>query len=94
MVENVNSEVTDFLNFYTLLFTIMNHLPHKSLKSAYSFYNVHTQTPLLDLMSNTLILTKMKGFDVFNAVTLMENKTSLENFKFSIGTATYSLICN
>ena len=42
-VENVNSEVTDFLNFYTLLFTIMNHPPHKSLKSAYSFYNVHTQ---------------------------------------------------
>lgn len=43
-------------------------------------------------MSNTLVLTKMKGFDVFNAVNLMENKTFLE--KCSMGTATYSIIYN
>ena len=45
-------------------------------------------------MSNTLVLTKMKGFDVFNAVNLMENKTFLEKFKCSMGTATYSIIYN
>lgn len=89
MVENVNSEVIDLLNFYILLLTIMTHPPHKTLKSAYSFYNVHTQTPLLDLMSNTLVLTKM-----FNAVNLMENKTFVEKFKLSMGTATYSIIYN
>uniref|UniRef100_A0A8C5VIT1 Glycylpeptide N-tetradecanoyltransferase n=1 Tax=Microcebus murinus TaxID=30608 RepID=A0A8C5VIT1_MICMU len=85
MMENANGEVMDFLSFYTLPSTIMNHPTHKSLKAAYSFYNVHTQTPLLDLMSDTLVLTEMKGFDVFNALDLMENKTFLEKLKFGIG---------
>uniref|UniRef100_A0A8D0NTR8 Glycylpeptide N-tetradecanoyltransferase n=1 Tax=Sus scrofa TaxID=9823 RepID=A0A8D0NTR8_PIG len=82
---NASGEVTDFLSFYTLPSTIMNHPTHKSLKAAYSFYNVHTQTPLLDLMSDALVLAKMKGFDVFNALDLMENKTFLEKLKFGIG---------
>ncbi|XP_023573913.1 glycylpeptide N-tetradecanoyltransferase 1 [Octodon degus] len=85
VVENASGEVTDFLSFYTLPSTIMNHPTHKSLKAAYSFYNVHTQTPLLDLMSDALVLAKMKGFDVFNALDLMENKTFLEKLKFGIG---------
>uniref|UniRef100_A0A2K6UZQ5 Glycylpeptide N-tetradecanoyltransferase n=1 Tax=Saimiri boliviensis boliviensis TaxID=39432 RepID=A0A2K6UZQ5_SAIBB len=85
VVESANGEVTDFLSFYTLPSTIMNHPTHKSLKAAYSFYNVHTQTPLLDLISNALVLAKMKGFDVFNALDLTENKTFLEKLKFGIG---------
>ncbi|KAG8504989.1 Glycylpeptide N-tetradecanoyltransferase 2, partial [Galemys pyrenaicus] len=51
----------------------------RSLKAAYSFYNIHMETPLLDLMDDTLIIAKLKGFDVFNALDLMENKTFLEN---------------
>lgn len=105
--------MTDFLSFYTLPSTIMNHPVHRSLKAAYSFYNVHTTTTLLDLMSDALILAKsvhvqsyktcslkcllaknywnfscffiQKGFDVFNALDLMENKTFLEKLKFGIG---------
>lgn len=107
--------MTDFLSFYTLPSTIMNHPVHHSLKAAYSFYNVHTTTPLLDLMQDALILAKsvcvfllsgvwslnlppletnntfsfhrfiQKGFDVFNALDLMENKTFLEKLKFGIG---------
>ncbi|XP_053555813.1 glycylpeptide N-tetradecanoyltransferase 1 isoform X1 [Bombina bombina] len=85
VVETPNGEVTDFLSFYTLPSTIMNHPTHKSLKAAYSFYNVHTKTPLIDLMNDALILAKLKGFDVFNALDLMENKTFLEKLKFGIG---------
>ncbi|KAG2461162.1 NMT1 tetradecanoyltransferase, partial [Polypterus senegalus] len=85
VVENSEGVVTDFLSFYTLPSTIMNHPVHKSLKAAYSFYNVHTTTPLLDLMNDALILAKSKGFDVFNALDLMENKTFLEKLKFGIG---------
>ncbi|XP_067412345.1 glycylpeptide N-tetradecanoyltransferase 1 isoform X1 [Emydura macquarii macquarii] len=85
VVESPTGEVTDFLSFYTLPSTIMNHPTHKSLKAAYSFYNVHTKTPLLDLMSDALILAKSKGFDVFNALDLMENKPFLEKLKFGIG---------
>ncbi len=36
----------------------MNHPVHRSLKAAYSFYNVHTTTTLLDLMGDALILAK------------------------------------
>ena len=51
--------LTDFTSFYTLPSTVMHHPLHRSLKAAYSFYNVHTQTPLLDLMNDSLILAKM-----------------------------------
>ncbi|KAG5854814.1 hypothetical protein ANANG_G00041760 [Anguilla anguilla] len=85
VVENAQGAVTDIASFYTLPSTIMNHPVHNSLKAAYSFYNVHTTTPLLDLMGDALILAKSKGFDVFNALDLMENKNFLEKLKFGIG---------
>uniref|UniRef100_A0A2K5PRB6 Glycylpeptide N-tetradecanoyltransferase n=1 Tax=Cebus imitator TaxID=2715852 RepID=A0A2K5PRB6_CEBIM len=85
VVESPSGKLTDFLSFYTLPSTVMHHPAHKSLKAAYSFYNIHTETPLLDLMSDALILAKSKGFDVFNALDLMENKTFLEKLKFGIG---------
>ena len=86
VVGNANGEVTDFLSFYIPPFTIMNCPTHKSLKAAYSFYYVHTQSPLLDLMSDgALVLAKMKGFDVFSTLDLIQNKTSLEKLTFGIG---------
>ncbi|XP_063054703.1 glycylpeptide N-tetradecanoyltransferase 2 isoform X1 [Engraulis encrasicolus] len=85
VVESPEGVLTDFTSFYTLPSTVMHHPQHKSLKAAYSFYNVHTHTPLIDLMNDALILAKLKGFDVFNALDLMENKTFLEKLKFGIG---------
>ncbi|XP_030406331.1 glycylpeptide N-tetradecanoyltransferase 2 isoform X2 [Gopherus evgoodei] len=85
VVESSNGILTDFLSFYTLPSTVMHHSVHKSLKAAYSFYNIHTETPLLDLMNDALIIAKLKGFDVFNALDLMENKIFLEKLKFGIG---------
>ncbi|XP_045444287.1 glycylpeptide N-tetradecanoyltransferase 2 isoform X4 [Pipistrellus kuhlii] len=84
-IKNSSGKLTDFLSFYTLPSTVMHHPAHKSLKAAYSFYNIHTETPLLDLMNDALIIAKLKGFDVFNALDLMENKTFLEKLKFGIG---------
>ncbi|KAK9961096.1 hypothetical protein ABG768_008907 [Culter alburnus] len=85
VVEGSGGMLTDFISFYTLPSTVMHHPLHKSLKAAYSFYNVHTETPLIDLMNDALILAKLKGFDVFNALDLMDNKTFLEKLKFGIG---------
>ncbi|XP_040020750.2 glycylpeptide N-tetradecanoyltransferase 2 isoform X2 [Gasterosteus aculeatus] len=85
VVEGAGGVLTDFTSFYTLPSTVMHHPLHRSLKAAYSFYTVHTQTPLLDLMNDALILAKLKGFDVFNALDLMENKVFLEKLKFGIG---------
>ncbi|KAL0277099.1 UNVERIFIED_CONTAM: hypothetical protein PYX00_004498 [Menopon gallinae] len=77
--------IEDFVSFYTLPSTIMHHPVHKSLKAAYSFYNVSNKTPWVDLINDALISAKNLGFDVFNALNLMENKEFLEQLKFGIG---------
>ncbi|CAG7716947.1 unnamed protein product, partial [Allacma fusca] len=48
-------------------------------------YNVATSLSLQDLMQDALIIAKNSGFDVFNALDLMENKTFLETLKFGVG---------
>ena len=67
-------KLTDFVSFYTLPSTVMNHPTHNTIKAAYSFYNVSTVTAWPDLMGDALILAKKANFDVFNALDLMENR--------------------
>ena len=50
--------VTDFVSFYTLPSTVVHHPVHKTLKAAYSFYNVSGKTPWNDLMQDALIVAK------------------------------------
>ena len=52
----------------------MNHPNHSFINAAYSVYNVSTATPWVELMGDALILAKREGFDVFNALDLMENR--------------------
>lgn len=85
VIKDEEGQVTDMISFYTLPSTVMHHPVHKQLKAAYSFYNVCHKTPLIDLMQDALILAKQRGFDVFNALDLMENKEFLEKLKFGIG---------
>ncbi|EDO34346.1 predicted protein [Nematostella vectensis] len=85
VVQDENKKVTDMISFYTLPSTIMHHPVHKQLKAAYSFYNISTSTPLIQLMQDALILAKQDDFDVFNALDLMDNKEFLEKLKFGIG---------
>ncbi|KAK2151268.1 hypothetical protein LSH36_369g03008 [Paralvinella palmiformis] len=80
-----DGQITDFVSFYTLPSTVMHHPVHKSLKAAYSFYNIATITSPADLMQDALIMAKNMGFDVFNSLDLMENKQFLEKLKFGIG---------
>lgn len=77
--------LTDMVSYYTLPSTVMNHEVHKSIKAAYSFYNVSFKTKWVDLMQDALITAKNEGFDVFNALDLMENKEFLGPLKFGIG---------
>jgi len=86
VVENAETkQITDFISFYTLPSTIVNHSKYKILKAAYSFYNVSTVTPLEDLMNDALTFAKQEDFDVFNALDLMDNNSFLESLKFKIG---------
>ncbi|PQQ08861.1 glycylpeptide N-tetradecanoyltransferase 1 [Prunus yedoensis var. nudiflora] len=55
------------------------------LKAAYSYYNVSTKTPLLQLMNDALIVAKQKDFDVFNALDVMQNESFLKELKFGPG---------
>lgn len=85
VIANEAGEITDFISYYSLPSTVMNHPVHKTLKAAYSFYNVSTKTPWVDLMTDALISAKNAGFDVFNALDLMDNKEFLSTLKFGIG---------
>lgn len=55
-------EITDFVSFYTLPSTVMHHPVHKSLKAAYSFYNVSNKTAWVDLMQDALTAAKNVRF--------------------------------
>ncbi|XP_041994925.1 glycylpeptide N-tetradecanoyltransferase 1-like [Salvia splendens] len=86
MVESSEThEITDFCSFYSLPSSILGNQNHSVLKAAYSYYNVSTKTPLLQLMSDALIVAKKKDFDVFNALDVMHNETFLKELKFGPG---------
>ncbi|XP_021762167.1 glycylpeptide N-tetradecanoyltransferase 1-like [Chenopodium quinoa] len=78
-------EITDFCSFYTLPSTILGNPNYSTLKAAYSYYNVATKTPLLQLMNDALIIAKSKDYDVFNALDVMENESFLKELKFGPG---------
>jgi glycylpeptide N-tetradecanoyltransferase len=78
-----DGKVTDFLSFYHLPSSILNH--NDKLFAAYSYYNVATSMDLADLMKDGLILAKAKGCDVFNALNLMDNQKIMDVLKFGIG---------
>ncbi|GAB2222266.1 hypothetical protein Droror1_Dr00013473 [Drosera rotundifolia] len=78
-------DITDFCSFYTLPSTILGNPNYKTLKAAYSFYNVVTKTPLIQLINDALAVAKKKGYDVFNALDVMENESFLKELKFGAG---------
>ncbi|XP_059299578.1 glycylpeptide N-tetradecanoyltransferase 1-like [Lycium ferocissimum] len=78
-------EITDFCSFYTLPSSILGNQNYSTLKAAYSYYNVSTKTPWIQLMNDALIVAKIKDFDVFNALDVMHNETFLKELKFGPG---------
>ncbi|KAL6002695.1 glycylpeptide N-tetradecanoyltransferase [Asimina triloba] len=80
-----NHEITDFCSFYTLPSTILGNQNYSTLKAAYSYYNVSTRTPLLQLVNDMLIVAKQKDYDVFNALDVMHNESFLKELKFGPG---------
>ncbi|TSK14618.1 1-phosphatidylinositol 4,5-bisphosphate phosphodiesterase delta-3-A [Bagarius yarrelli] len=85
VVEGLGGKITDLVSFYTRSSTVLNHPTYRGLKSAHAFYTVTTVTPLKQLMEDVLIIAKSRGFDVFNALEVMRNKSFLEPLKFTQG---------
>uniref|UniRef100_A0A7S4K4H0 Glycylpeptide N-tetradecanoyltransferase n=1 Tax=Guillardia theta TaxID=55529 RepID=A0A7S4K4H0_GUITH len=79
-------EISDMLSFYVLPSTIIGNKQYPTLKAAYSFYNVATSVPFVQLMSEALIIAKQLDFDVFNALNILDNDEEiLKELKFGIG---------
>ncbi|XP_060717039.1 glycylpeptide N-tetradecanoyltransferase 1b isoform X1 [Tachysurus vachellii] len=85
VVEGLGGVITDMVSFYTMTSTVLNHLIHRSLKSAHALYTVTTVTPLQQLMEDVLVIAKARRYDVFIALDVMRNKEFLEPLKFTQG---------
>ncbi|KAL2163341.1 hypothetical protein VTH06DRAFT_5398 [Thermothelomyces fergusii] len=97
VVEDENGKITDFFSFYCLESSVIKSTKYSSIRAAYLFYyatEVVFTAPddrsalkarLNALMADALILAKRHNFDVFNALTLMDNSLFLEQQKFGPG---------
>ncbi|KAG6428593.1 hypothetical protein SASPL_112845 [Salvia splendens] len=86
VVESLEThEITDFFSFYALPSSILNNPSYSTLKAAYSFYNVSTRTPLIQLFQDALVVAKQKDYDVFNALDVMDNEPLMKDLKFGQG---------
>lgn len=86
-------------SFYCLESSVINHPTHKNVRAAYVFYYATTACPTLtpsssreelskrlnELMNDALITAKKYKFDVFNALTVLDNNCFLEQQKFGAG---------
>lgn len=79
------SGVTDLVSFYSLPSQTIQSEQHDYLHAAYCFYYVPGTVNAQQLMYDALILAKNNGFDVFNALDLLDNGRFLQPLKFGIG---------
>ncbi len=92
----VTEAITDFFSFFSTPYSILtpNSGQHQSLNIAYLYFYATevamkgTDEGLRDrlnlLMEDAVYLTKEHGFDVFNALTVMDNPKFMENLKVRV----------
>ncbi|KAH8881687.1 Glycylpeptide N-tetradecanoyltransferase [Thozetella sp. PMI_491] len=97
VVENKDGKITDFFSFYCLESSVINHPKHNVVRAAYLFYyasehglttpfdKAGLKTRLNELVMDALILAKQNNFDVFNALSILDNGLFLEEQKFGAG---------
>ncbi|PNW81548.1 hypothetical protein CHLRE_06g251100v5 [Chlamydomonas reinhardtii] len=87
VVEDPDSpgSLTDVVSFYTLPSSILGHPQHTELKAAYLYYTASTATPLKQLVNDAMAVAAARGYDVFNALDLMQNESFLKELKFGMG---------
>ncbi|KAI2601943.1 peptide N-myristoyl transferase [Hypoxylon sp. NC1633] len=97
VVEDDHKKITDFISFYCLESSVIGPSKHSNVRAAYLFYYA-TETGLASLVerealktrlnalvSDSLVLCKQHKFDVYNALSLMDNGLFLEEQKFGPG---------
>lgn len=93
--KDADKKITDFMSFYVLPSTVIQQ--NKTIRAAYMFYYATEagltqpfdkdalQKRLLALVNDVLVVAKKEKFDVFNALSLMDNALFLEKTKFKPG---------
>ncbi|XP_031699887.1 glycylpeptide N-tetradecanoyltransferase 1-like isoform X1 [Anarrhichthys ocellatus] len=84
VVEGDAGTLTDVVSFYGVSSRVLNHPVHTGLRAAHLLYVAGTAADPVNLMEDALVLAKSKGFDVFSALDVMDNKSFLDNLKFSV----------
>ena len=87
-------KITDFFTFYSLPSTVVRNAKHSLLEAAYLFYYAtdvafepgaeedgRLKKRLQQLIGDALIIAAGANFDVFNALSLMDNNQFLDNLK-------------
>ena len=77
--------MSDFCSFYHLPSTVIGNKQHKKLNAVYSYYNVATSIPLLELMRDLLVVARNDGADVVNALDVMDNASVFKELHFGQG---------
>ncbi|KAF2074237.1 hypothetical protein CYY_004447 [Polysphondylium violaceum] len=80
-----DNKVTDIFSYYNLPSSIIGNQKHKTLKAAFSFYNVATTTTIKELIDDALLVAKKEEFDVYNCLDIFENDKFFKDLKFAVG---------
>ncbi len=78
-------KISDMISFYQLPSSVLKNPRHDRLNAAYSFYTVATSVEMASLVKDGLVLAKKLGFDVFNALNIMDNESVFQELKFGMG---------
>ncbi|KAM6897016.1 glycylpeptide N-tetradecanoyltransferase 2-like [Xenentodon cancila] len=84
VVEGGDGALTDVVSFYSVSSRVLNHPVHTGLRAAHLLCIACTATEMGELMEDTLILAKSKGFDIFSALDVTDNMNFLERLKFTV----------
>ncbi|TFK42493.1 N-myristoyl transferase [Crucibulum laeve] len=92
------NKIVDFFSFYSLPSTVIGNVKYPVLEAAYLFYYASEtaiqpgteedgtlKKRLLSLIGDALVIANDAKFDVFNALTLMDNVPILSDLKFGVG---------
>ncbi|KOS21643.1 Glycylpeptide N-tetradecanoyltransferase [Escovopsis weberi] len=97
VVEDANKKITDFFSFYCIESSAINNPRHSVIRVAYLFYYATEvaltqpadkealKTRLNGLINDALVIARQAKFDVFNALSLMDNGLFLTQQKFGAG---------
>lgn len=83
VVADKEQNIHGLISYYHLPSSILKSSNYKDLKAAYSYYIIPSEKhDIKQLYHTALILAKKDGFDVFNALDILDNKTVFDEPDF------------